>query len=137
MGQVVTTCPCYTSKVYISAGLVYNLTNYWRCDMGFRTIVLLHNDDQHNWSKDPDLGNLIATAASSPRSQDEPQRVGPGYGTVIECTHADTQRLAVLDSYSMTTLATGHWATGNLEKMRDLALLKLAAQKLGYKMVKA
>lgn len=104
--------------------------------MGFRTVVCLYNDQMHEWSKDPQLGELIATAASHTPSGNVHSRVYD-YGCVLETTHADTQRLAVIDSYSMKTLALGHWATGGLEKQRDLALLKQAAEKLGYKIVKA
>ncbi len=102
--------------------------------MGFRTVPLLINDHMHEWSKDPELGKLIANAASFTNSR-EGSRIG-NYGYVLECTHADTQTLAVIDSYSMTRLATGSWGGHEMQKMRDLALLKQAAEKLGYKLVK-
>lgn len=104
--------------------------------MIFRTIVCLFNDQMHDWSRDPYLGSNIISAASVPPRDNQHTRVS-NYGYILEVTHADTQRLAVLDSYSMKTLALGNWSTGGLEKQRDLALLKQAAEKLGYKLVKA
>lgn len=104
--------------------------------MGFRTVICLFNDQMHEWSKDPNLGSLIAAASVELPTDGRHPRIS-NYGCILEVTHADTQRLAVLDSYSMKTLALGHWATGGLEKQRDLALLKNAAEKLGYKLVKA
>lgn len=106
--------------------------------MGFRTLVLFYNDEQHNWSKDPNLGSIIAQGASSSPIGEHGHRLASGYGTILEVTHADTQRLAVIDSYSMTTLALGHWSgSGEMQKLRDLALVKQAAERLGYKLVKA
>ena len=104
--------------------------------MGFRTTVCLINDQMHEWSKDPDLGRNIANTASFNPTNGRRELQG-GYGSVLEVTHADTQRLAVIDSYHMDTLSIGHWSSSeDLNKMRDLALLKQAAAKLGYKLVK-
>jgi hypothetical protein len=103
--------------------------------VGFRTVICLYNDQMHEWSRDPQLGSLISQASTSLPMGEHP-RISD-YGCIWEVTHADTQRLAVLDSYGMSTLATGHWSTANLQKQRDLALLKQAAEKLGYKLVKA
>lgn len=106
--------------------------------MGFRTLVLLANDSMHEWSKDPELGSLIERSAAA-LPADRKMGFGSSYGYVLETSHADTQRLAVIDSYHMDTLAIGHWSQGatNMTKARDLALLKQAAEKLGYKLVKA
>ena len=103
--------------------------------MGYRTVPLLINDQQHEWSKDPNLGQLIADAASFGSLDGERRRIG-NYGYVLECTHADTQTLAVIDSYKMDVLATGNWAGHDMQRLRNLTLLKRAAEKLGYKLVK-
>lgn len=105
--------------------------------MGHRTIVCLYNDQMHEWSRDPVLGSLISTAASMSLSAANQGRELDNYGRILETSHADTQRLAVIDSYTMTTLALGHWTAGpDMQKMRDIALIKMAAEKLGYKLVK-
>lgn len=103
--------------------------------MGFRTVPLLINDQMHEWSRDPNLGQLIKISASS-FSANSDRRIG-NYGYVLECVHADTQTLAVIDSYHMDVLATGQWGGHDMQKIRDLTLLKRAAEKLGYKLVKA
>lgn len=104
--------------------------------MGFRTVVCLYNDQMHEWSRDVSLGSLIAQATARTPHDGQHSRI-TDYGVIWEVTHADTQRLAVLDSYSMKTLALGHWTNSDMQKLRDLALLKQAAEKLGYKLMKA
>ncbi len=103
--------------------------------MGFRTVALLVNDQMNEWSKDPNLGSRIVIAASSSSNNPENRRID-NYGSILECVHADTQTLAVIDSYGMDILAHGHWGGHEMQKVRDLALLKRAAEKLGYKLVK-
>lgn len=104
--------------------------------MGFRTVVVLFNDQASEWENDPSLGKKISHAKNFATGRS--LGVGKndiGYGRVVECAHADTQTLAVLDSYNMTQIAHSHWNPN--DKDVELKLLKEAAEKLGYKIVKA
>ena len=102
--------------------------------MGMRTVVMLNNDHCHVWMKDPELGQKIYRAMNRVNSKDN--ELDP-YGSVVECAHADTQTLVRLDHYtgfepvSYTSRTYGH---SNEEDM--ILLLKDAAYKLGYRLVK-
>lgn len=101
--------------------------------MGFRTVVMLSNDQAHEWSHDAELGmkiqrvmNMIGRDAG----------VG-GYGQVVECVHADCQTLAVLDGYTtFETVAAKGWLPGESKDEIALKLLKDAARARGYQLVK-
>ena len=101
--------------------------------MGYRTVVILANDQQHEWEKDAELGQKIAKAAAARR------RVGGGfdYGNVVEVEHADVQRLVVIDSYNTEVLAEKSWHRSEGADSAAVALLKQAAEALGYKLVRA
>ena len=101
--------------------------------MGYRTVVVLYNDQAHEWENDPELGKKIARAMSYVNDRD---RSDLHYGKVVECTHADTQTLAVLDGYSFTPVAYGMWQ--RLDKFDDIVqrLMKAAAEKLGFTLSK-
>jgi hypothetical protein len=105
--------------------------------MGFRTVVLLENDRSSEWENDQGLGKKIAHAAmfASARIEacDRASFVG---GRVLQCTHADTQTLAVLDSYNMNALAHSNWQRGQSADDVALQLLRQAADKLGYTLTK-
>ena len=104
--------------------------------MGFRTVVVLSNDQAHEWQKDPELGNKImhAAALKSCGGIDSQALVRNmfSYGQIIEQVHADTQTLAVLDGYGGKAIAHTHWHRGQTDETRDLALLKELADKHGY-----
>ena len=104
--------------------------------MGFRTVVVLSNDQAHQWQNDPELGNKIFHAASMQSSggDEGKQRARQElhYGEIIEQVHADTQTLAVLDGYGGKVIAHTHWSHGQTVESRNLALLKELADKLGY-----
>ena len=106
--------------------------------MGFRTVVMLSNDMAHQWEKDPELGRKIGLAmnyANSPERRDMAS-VG-GYGQVVECVHADQQTLAMLDGYTAFKYVDSQpWTRGTDETGDVLRLLKSAANKLGYRLVK-
>ena len=94
--------------------------------MGYRTVVLLNNDEAHNWSKDPELGSKILAAGSWRKSF-------PG-GHVVECVHADEQSLVVLDSLSSYHLASSTWHKSEDEVDVQLKLLEAAAADLGFEL---
>lgn len=104
--------------------------------MGFRTLVLLYNDQTGDWSNDPELGKKIMCASTSAmnRRQDPDSRLD--YGQVVECCHADTQTLAVVDSYSFTPLGYSNWHHNQQKRDMQVELLKKAADELGYRLVK-
>ena len=97
--------------------------------MGYRTVVVLNNDTASNWSDDPLLGRHIRNAMHEKRSFSN-------YGKVIECEHADTNTLMVLNSLNGTALAHTLWHQGQTDEGAAVALLMQAAQKLGYRLTK-
>lgn len=95
--------------------------------MGHRTVVLLNNDQASEWENDPALGRKIMVA-SVLRDEDFP------YGSIVDSSHADVQRLIMIDSLTATTLATDNWYARD-DDVR-LKLLRKAAKSLGYKLIK-
>lgn len=105
--------------------------------MGFRTVVMLSNDQAHEWSNDPELGKKISRAMNHANTVGGDGRAELGYGRVVECTHADCQTLAVLDGYTFFEIrATKPWARDESRSEITLKLLKEAARNLGYGLVK-
>lgn len=104
--------------------------------MGFRTVVILFNDQTSQWGNDPLLGKKIIEQSSrlSDTRQVDPGSIG--YGRVVQCQHADTQTLAVLDNYQLTPLAHSHWYSAQEKNAMVEELLRNAADKLGYRLVK-
>lgn len=98
--------------------------------MSHRTLVLFYNDQAHMWSKDPELGQKIIRAM-----HDCDDLEGQG-GRVIECAHADTQTVMLLDSYNGTPVAHGMWSRNETNEQRDLKLLREWADKMGYSLRK-
>ncbi|MFM0141795.1 hypothetical protein [Paraburkholderia sp. RL18-085-BIA-A] len=99
---------------------------------------MLSNDMCHQWEKDAMLGEKISRAmnyASDPARRDMAS-VG-GYGAVVECVHADNQTLAMLDGYTaFTHVDSQSWMRGEGDDTAVVRLLKSAAKKLGYRLVK-
>ncbi len=93
--------------------------------MGFRTVVVLSNDQAHEWTKDPELGRKIMDGGL--RINEHFQ-----YGKVVEQVHADVQSLIVTDGYSGWTKANTHWFQNQGTEQRDLDLLREMAAKMGY-----
>ena len=58
--------------------------------MGFRTVVVLNNDQAHEWQKDPELGNKIFHAASMKQWGRTEFEDRFQYGDTIEQVHADS-----------------------------------------------
>lgn len=106
--------------------------------MGYRTVVMLNNDVAHQWQKDSALGQMIGRAMNYANDKDRKDmaRVG-GYGTVVECVHADNQTLAILDGYTMFKhIDSQPWMRNVSDDEAAVRLLKSAANKLGYRLVK-
>lgn len=102
--------------------------------MGMRTVVMLNNDMHHDWSKDPELGAKISLAASLYGRE---YSAFDRYGKVVEVTHADTQTLVQLDHYTgFTPIAYGMRHSGPSTEEDTVRLLKWAAEKVGYKLIK-
>lgn len=105
--------------------------------MGFRTLVLLYNDQAGQWSNDAELGKKISHAMNfATGSSANPEARLDGYGAVVQCAHADVQTLAVVDSYQFQPLSNSLWRQGEPFEDRNLRLLKEAADALGYRLVK-
>lgn len=95
--------------------------------MGFRTVVVLSNDEAHKWTNDPQLGRKIMEAGLELRQGHHFE-----YGKVVEQVHADTQSLIVTDGYSGFVKAGTDWHRGQGTEKRDLELLKRMAAQMGY-----
>ncbi len=108
--------------------------------MGYRTVVLLENDRASEWEHDPGLGRKIAIAmnhASTTRLDGEVSRQAElPFGKVIACHHADTQVIGVFNSYSFKPMAYSNWYSREDEEAMKLKMLKLAAEEMGYRLVK-
>lgn len=100
--------------------------------MGFRTTVVLYNDQSSTWSKDAQLGEKIQHAMNFAMGQRNRQETNLHYGRVVECAHADQQTLALFDGYDMTPLSYSNWYPGATQDVVALELLKRAAAKYGY-----
>jgi len=104
--------------------------------MGFRTVVMLSNDYAHEWENDPELGRKIALAMNYAGRGNE-RALLDSYGEVVQCTHGDTQTLAVLDGYTMfEVVASKFWNSGETADDVALKLLKEAAERMGYRLAK-
>lgn len=107
--------------------------------MGFRTVVVLQNDQAHVWENDPSLGKKIAHSMNFASHTCEFGLDSPyfGYGRVVECAHADLETLAVIENYGMRPIGhdTSRGNSGS-EDATNLRLLKAAAAKMGYRLVK-
>lgn len=109
--------------------------------MGFRTTVILYNDRASEWENDALLGKKIAqcmhfTSMTQGFGNSPDLRASFGSGSVVECVHADTQTLAVLDSYNFHPVAYSNWQREQTTDATALKLLKQAADQLGYRLIK-
>lgn len=103
--------------------------------MGYRTVVVLFNDQASEWENDPALGKKIAAAMHRVSERDS-LAADLHYGRVVECVHADTQTLAVLDGYQFNSVTYSHWTRNEPQDSIALKLVKAAADKLGFRLVK-
>jgi hypothetical protein len=104
-------------------------------DMGFRTVVILSNDMAHVWEHDAALGQKIGHASHfTNRICGEPDI--ENYGQAVECVHADTQTIGIIDGLSFTPMAHSSWYHGQTKEEMMLKLIKEAADQMGYRLVK-
>lgn len=106
--------------------------------MGFRTVVMLNNDVCHQWAADVKLGEKISLAMNYANDPKRWEMAGVGtYGRVVECVHADNQTLAMLGFYTTFKPIDGQsWMQDESDDEAAVRLLKSAANKLGYRLVK-
>lgn len=107
--------------------------------MGYRTVVILYNDQCSEWSKDPDLGQKISVGMNDAMGMRSPERFSNadlGYGRVVQCTHADTQTLAVIDSYHFSPVAHSFWRQNDTQPAKELRLMQDWADRMGYRLVR-
>ena len=107
--------------------------------MGFRTTVVLFNDQASTWGKDPELGKKIAYAmnfAMGTMNREDKHEAELGYGRVVECAHADLNTLAMISGYDLKALGHSSSHRNEAEDKILMDLLKSAADKLGYKLTK-
>ena len=100
--------------------------------MGYRTVVILNNDQAGVWERDPELGRKIAIAMNYASGDG----ADLGYGRVVECTHTSVQTLAEIDGLDMTSLSHSQWNPNQIRGDVTLQLLRQAAAKLGYNLTK-
>ncbi len=104
--------------------------------MGNRVVVVLYTDQTSEWSKDPDLGQKIMIGMNECYMSRSGDRADLHYGRVVECTHADTQTLAVIEGYRFNAVAHSFWNRGQDREEMELDLLKRWADKMGYRLTK-
>lgn len=105
--------------------------------MGFRTVIVLNNDQAHEWLADPELGKKIFQAAASMTCDiDRRRSLDLPYGAIVEQVHADVQTVAILDGYAGAPIAHSHWHRGQDSDTKNLECLKAFAEKLGYRVVR-
>ena len=106
--------------------------------MGFRTVVILYNDQASEWEKDPELGRKIATgmnyAAGGNYDWNSPANLH--YGNVMSCEHADNATMTVIDGYYGRRLATTSMGWKEKPEVIDFQLIRSVADVMGFRLVK-
>ena len=105
--------------------------------MGYRTIIVLDNDDTNLWGDDP-LGKAITSASGKKISNlgGEIMLEGNQIGTIIDCEHADIESLVHFSSLSGTVLAKNiHNSRVSEQELRE-NMLKEIASSMGFTLVK-
>lgn len=104
--------------------------------MGYRTIVILSNDDT-GWGN-TDLGKAIQAAASRRLNgrNSEINFGGSQIGTVLQCEHADTESIVHFSSLHGTTLGRSFYNSRTTEEEQREAMIVQIAESMGYTLVK-
>jgi hypothetical protein len=102
--------------------------------MGYQTIVVINNDHIHEAKDYPSLGTELYQAVSSTVGHGRVP-FGRGIGEVWLSSHADQCSLLVLGNLQLKELTAVYKRNHNPEKLEtQVMLLKLAAEKLGYRL---
>jgi hypothetical protein len=103
--------------------------------MGYRTLVMFNNDTVHQIKDIPNFGDKLhhlILQGKRPRDTFGMSNIA----WVVGQDHADVQRLAYIDNFQVKSLATSNWHPDQVEQEQVLNLLKDAADKLGYRLVR-
>lgn len=101
--------------------------------MGFRTIVILNNDQCSSWGEDPALGKKIQAAAHGGPYVGDLTRIG---GRVASCEHTSTRYLALVDYLTISPRLTPERLPPKDQQFVLDELTRLA-EAYGYRLVKA
>lgn len=107
--------------------------------MGFRTTVVLYNDQASTWENDAELGKKISNAmnfAMGTMNDEDKQGASLGYGKVVECAHANLNTLAMISGYDLCKMGHSSSHRNEPDDKIMMDLLKSAADKLGFKLTK-
>lgn len=107
--------------------------------MGFRTTVVLYNDQASTWENDPELGKKISHAmnfAMGTMNEEDKRGASLGYGKVVECAHADLNTLAMISGYDLRKMGHSSSHRNDADDKIMMDLLKSAADKLGFRLAK-
>lgn len=102
--------------------------------MGYQTIVVINNDRIHEAKDYPSLGTELYQAVSSSVVHGRAP-FGRGIGEVWLSSHADQCSLLVLGSLQLKEITAVYNRSHDVEKLEtQIMLLKLAAERLGYRL---
>lgn len=102
--------------------------------MGYQTIVVVNNDHIHQAKDYPNLGVELHRAVSSTLLHGRVP-FGKGIGEAWLTSHADQCLLLVCGNLQIKELTAVYSHSHNPEKLEtQLTLLRLAAEKLGYRL---
>lgn len=105
--------------------------------MGYRTIIVLNNDEANVWGNNP-LGKAITVASGKKISNRGGEILlnGVQIGNVIDCEHADTESIVHFSSLHGTTLGRSFYNSRMTEEEQREAMIVELAESMGYKLVK-
>ena len=103
--------------------------------MGYRTLVMFNNDHVDK------VKDIVGFAEKLYYTILEGTHPHSDHGLrnicwVVEQDHADAQKLSYIDGFSAKTLAVRNWYPDAKDGEQELRLLRDAAEKLGYRLVR-
>jgi len=105
--------------------------------MGYRTVVVLYNDQAYEWMGDSSLGQKIATGMNDLHNPNKIQtKADLHYGRVVECVHADQHTLAFLEGYRFNPIVRTYGKFNSDYEEMKIDMLRAWADRAGYRLVK-